>query len=124
MANTGFFPVRSKRNEIIIEHGKLVGAAAASATVESGGYAPFVTAAVWSATGTYALTFARKYPSLKGLALEFVGATAGLQARFTAIDVAAGTAALLVEVAGTATDMAATDTLYLTFHMRNSGANG
>lgn len=37
-------------------------------------------------------------------------------------NVAAGTAALLTEVAGTATDMAATDTLYLTFHLRNSGA--
>lgn len=123
MANTGFFPVQAKRSDIKIEHGKLVGAAAASATVESG-YGPFITAAVWSATGTYALTFARKYPALKGFALEFVGATAGLQARFTAIDVAAGTAALLVEVAGTATDMAATDTLYATFHMRNSGANG
>lgn len=124
MANVEFYPVQAKRSDIKLEYGKLVGAAAASATVESGGYAPFVTAAVWSATGTYALTFSRKYPALKGFALEFVGATAGLQARFTAIDVAAGTAALLVEVAGTATDMAATDTLYLTFHMRNSGANG
>lgn len=124
MANTGFFAVQAKRSDIKIEHGQLVGAAAASATVESGGYGPFITAAVWSATGTYALTFARTYPALKGFSLEFVGATAGLQARFTAIDVAAGTAALLTEVAGTATDMAATDTLYLTFYLRNSGANG
>lgn len=83
-----------------------------------------IVSAEYSATGTYDLTFRHSYPELKSvLGLEIVGDTAGLQARFTAIDVAAKTATIVFEVAGTATVLAATDTAYINLLVRNSGFN-
>lgn len=83
-----------------------------------------ITAAAYSATGTYDLTFRHAYPELKSVVgIEIVGDTAGLQARFTAIDVAAKTATILFEVGATATVLAATDTVYINLLVRNSGFN-
>lgn len=75
-------------------------------------------------TGDFTIVFRHSYPELKSIVgLEFVGATAGLQARFTAIDVAAKTAAFTVEVGATPTDPATTDTLHIALLVRNSGFN-
>lgn len=124
MANAEFYPVQAKKNEIKLEHVALVGAGATDLTLESGVNGSFVTAATRTGAGTYSLTFRRTYPQLKGLSRMFVGTTAGLTARFSAFSASAGTATLVTEVGAVATDMAAADTLYLTFHFRNSGANG
>ena len=84
-----------------------------------------VTAAEYDGTtGQYALTFRHSYPELKSvLGIEIVGDTAGLQARFLDIDVAAKTATILFEVGATPTVLAATDTAYINLLVRNSGFN-
>ena len=83
-----------------------------------------VTAATYSATGVYLLTFRHKYPELKSvLGCEVVGTTDGLRGQFSAIDVAAGTATLELYVGSVKTVLATTDTLYINLLVRNSGSN-
>lgn len=83
-----------------------------------------VVSATRSGAGTFDLVFRHRYPQLKAiLSTEFIGTTAGLRARFTAIDVQAKTATIKCEVAGVATDPAATDSLTLAILVRNSGFN-
>jgi hypothetical protein len=83
-----------------------------------------VVSATRTGAGAFNLVFRNKYPQLKTLFRPMiVGTTAGLGCRFTAIDVKAGTAAVVFEVAGVATDPAATDTAHLQWMVRNSGRN-
>ena len=83
-----------------------------------------VTAATYSATGIYLLTFRHLYPELKSvIGCQVVGTTDGLRGQFSAIDVAAGTATLELYVGSTKTVLATTDTLYINLLVRNSGQN-
>lgn len=71
-------------------------------------------------TGEHDLVFRHSYPQLEDVSINVVGATAGLRGRFTAIDVAAKTATLQLEVGATATDAASTDTIYIGLWVRNT----
>ena len=83
----------------------------------------WVKSIVHASTGTFTLTFAKTYPELKCLNEPCVyGATAGLRARFTAIDVTAGTATLVTEVGATATDPATGDHVHISAWVRNTKA--
>jgi hypothetical protein len=103
----------------------LVGGGAAAMTNPEasqfgGGEIPTI---VRTGTGTFTLTFRRTWPKGRYIGFGVVGTTAGLAARLSAFDPAAGTATLVTEVGAVATDPATTDTLTLNFKMRNSGRN-
>lgn len=74
--------------------------------------------------GTHTMVWRHKYyGNVVFPDAQVVGTTAGLSARFSAIDMAAGTATLVTEVGATATDAATTDTVYIRIDVRNSGFN-
>lgn len=120
-------PIETPKDKVIVLTAKLVGGGAATDLVNGdsakmgGGE---VVTATYTATGKYTLAFRNKYPELKAAPIcSFVATTDGLVGQCSAIDVAAGTASLEIYVGNTATDLATTDTLYLTWVVRNSGFN-
>lgn len=126
MANRDTEFLRFAKSDAELLTMKFVGGAAGQptlpeATLYGGGELSGVT---WSATGQYACVLRRKYPELKSVDAYIVGATAGLQARVTAVDVRAGTMTIQTEVGAVATNAAATDTIYVRLIVRNSGRNG
>jgi len=75
-------------------------------------------------TGTHTMVWRHKYPgNVMFPDIMCLGTTAGLQGRFTALDMAAGTATILTEVGAVATDAATTDTIYIRIDVRNSAKN-
>lgn len=122
MANRTTYPVSTPKSDTTLVTASLVGAGGTDNLVcETNGD---IVTATYSATGTYTIAFRHSYPQLKSVVgLELVGTTAGLQARFSAIDVTAKTATIVFEVAGAATVLATTDTCYVNLLCRNSGAN-
>jgi hypothetical protein len=125
MANRDTDFIRTPRSDVQLLTMKFVGGGAGQptlpeATQYGGGELSGVT---WSATGQYACVFRKKYPQLLSVDAYIVGATAGLQARVTAIDVAAGTMSIQTEVGAVATNAATTDTIYVRLVVRNSGRN-
>ena len=123
MAHRTTYPVDAVKSDCHIVTARIVGAGGTDdPTIPE--TASEIVSTNYTATGTYDLVFRHPYPELKSvLGLEIVGDTAGLQARFTAIDVAAKTATIVFEVAGTATVLATTDTCYINLLVRNSGRN-
>src|SRR4051812_17889788 len=118
MANRTTHPLNTVKSDAQLLTGKMVGAGTTLDLVVATGSE--IVSAVYVSTGKYNLTFRHSYPELKSVVgIEIVGDTAGLQARLLAIDVAAKTAQILFEVAGTATVLAATDTAYLNLLVRN-----
>lgn len=74
--------------------------------------------------GKYTCTFRYAYPELKAAPVfSFVGTTDGLVGQCASIDIVNATAAVEVYVGSTPTDLATTDTMYMTWIVRNSGAN-
>jgi hypothetical protein len=85
---------------------------------------PYITSITRTGAGVHTIVWALKFPgTVDDPKVTTIGTTAGLQGRFTALDASAGTATVTTEVAGTATDAATTDTVYLSFWVRNSGKN-
>lgn len=127
MANRSVFQVNSPKSEVQILTARIVGGGAAAdptrpdSTDYGGG--EFATCIYAGSTGTYSGTFRKKYPELLSVHAQVLGVTAGLQIRFTAIDLAAGTFAFTAEVNTTATDLPTTTTVYFTFICRNSSRN-
>jgi hypothetical protein len=124
MSNHRHNPAWSRRDQEISICDHVVGGGGGNPTLPMvAKYGAYIDTMIRTGTGTYTGTLRDSYPELCGIAFIFVGTTAGLDVRFTAIDVVAKTFALTAEVGAVATDMAATDTLYLTFRVRNSGQN-
>lgn len=136
MAHRGTHPIEGARTYTHLLTSRLVGAGAADMSVddadEAGGGE--IVSATQTATGTFDLVFRHSYPKLLYVfPVGHVGDTEGLQGRFTAWDPVAKTATIVFEVADgaaastaatfVATDPAATDTIYLAWMVRNSGAN-
>lgn len=83
-----------------------------------------VVSAVWSATGKYTVTFRHAYFELLApLTPCTVGTTDGLVGQYSAFNPVTKTAALELYVGSTPTDAATTDTIFLTWIVRNSGRN-
>lgn len=127
MSNRGdLYPILGVKTDLQLLTAKLTGAAAAdmvnAESANMGGGE--VVSATRTGTGTFDLVFRKSYPQLKSVFRPtVVGTTAGLSGRFTAIDVLAKTATLVMEVGAVATDPAATDTVHLQLLVRNSGRN-
>lgn len=127
MANRTHRPIETVKDKCVILTAKLTGGGAATSLVnaesanQGGGE---VVSATYSATGIYTVVFRHKYNELKAAPIcSFVGTTDGLTGMCSAIDVTAGTATLEIYVGNTKTDLATTDTLYMTWVVRNSGRN-
>lgn len=120
-------PVETAKDRVVVLTAKLTGGGAATSLVNADSAnrgAGEVVSATYTATGKYTLAFRHKYPELKAAPIcSFVGTTDGLSGMCSAIDIAAGTASLEIYVGNTATDLATTDTLYLTWIVRDSGRN-
>lgn len=124
MANRTTYPIDGTKSDEQLITAKLVGAGGTTDLVVSDPVDDIVSAAYDSATGKYAITFRHSYPELKSVVgISVVGTTAGLTARFLAIDVAAKTATIQFEVGATGTVLATTDTAYINILVRNSGRN-
>lgn len=104
----------------------LTGAGAADAVVA--GQVPTnseIVSAVRTGAGAYTIVFRRAFPVLVVAPnASYVGTTVGLSLRCSAIDVTAKSASFVFSVAGTPTDLAATDTAFVTWSVRNSSKNG
>lgn len=117
--------VKCGKGETILVHAKLKGAGAAAALTKN---EPFkfgsaVTSVTYGGSaGLHTIVFTDKFPQLLSARVDVHGATAGLKGRFTAIDVAAGTATLQLEVGAVATNAATTDDIYITLYVRNQNA--
>lgn len=127
MADRATFPIVGVKDQLHLITAELTGGGAATSLVnaESANMgAGEIVSATYTATGKYDLVFRHRYPQLKAfMAPGFVGTTDGLVGQLSEIDVQAKTAKLEVYVGSTPTDMATTDTVYLTFLVRNSGFN-
>lgn len=123
MAHRTTYSLDATRSDCTLVTAKLVGAGAANMAIpETGGD---IVSCTRSGVGVFALVFRHAYPELKAIVGLNFGprATDGLKASFSAIDVAAKTATLQVEVNTTDTDPASGDTLHIALLVRNSGAN-
>ena len=124
MSNQRFFPALAPRDQTVTVTDAFVGAGAADATLPNlKNRTGFLTKMTRTGAGTFTVAFRYKYPELASFSSGHVGATTGLRVEFSALDLKAGTGTLVCTVGGTPTDPATTDTLYLTFHVRNSGVN-
>jgi hypothetical protein len=124
MANRTFRDLKGHlKTEVVLVTARFVGNAGATGTIPTTDN-PYISSITWTGTGTHTVVFREKFPgTVLSANVTTAGATAGLQGRFTALDMAAGTATVLNEVGATATNPATTDTVYLTIWVRNSASN-
>jgi hypothetical protein len=124
-ANRTTYEVMTPRAETQLLYANLIGGAAGDLTLSTQeALNGEVLSAARTGTGKYTVTFRYSYPELKAAPVfSFVGTTDGLSGQFASIDIVAGTGAMEIYVGGVATDLAATDTVYLSWVVRNSGKN-
>lgn len=125
-ANRTTHPISTPRTDTQWLFAHFAGAGAANATFDaSETLNGEITTVTFNSTGNYTIAFRYSYPELKMAPVwSFApNATSGLAANFAAIDITAGTATMLTTVGSTLTNMAAGDTLYLCWAVRNSGKN-
>ncbi len=120
-------PLETPKTEAHLLHAKLTGGGAAASLVnadsalQGGGE---IVSATYVSTGVFTVVFRHKYPSLLVAPIfSFVGSNSGLNGKCTAIDVAAGTATFQLAYNSTPADPATTDSIYVTWVVRNSGRN-
>jgi hypothetical protein len=114
--------VKCAKTETVLVHASLKGAGAAALTKnEPFDFGCAVNTITRTGVGAHTIAFTDKYPQLLFPDITVYGTTAGLKARFTAIDVAAGTATIQLEVGAVATEAAATDFIFFELLVRNSG---
>ncbi|HLZ48457.1 MAG TPA: hypothetical protein VKR80_07395 [Candidatus Limnocylindria bacterium] len=124
MANEKYYPVQTRKSDLVMRHGIFSGNGAGNGVIPAGLWEQLIVSATHTATGTYAIVLDKSYPQLKHVVAFLVnGTTASLEAFVTAIDVTAKTATIVTSVGGVATDMGTNDTLYLKLSVRNSGRN-
>lgn len=125
-ANRGTHPLSTPRSDTQTLYAHFSGNGAANCTFDAqetlNGE---ITGITFSSTGVYTGTFRYAYPELKGAPILSSRAegTAGIFGKITAIDVTAGTFTLKTYVGNTLTNLASTDTLDMTWSVRNSGKN-
>lgn len=127
MANGfNFNPLSTVKTDAVMFSAKLTGGGAGLVLVVADpvtANSEVVTLAFVS-TGKHTGTLRRSFPQLLTVwNFGVIGTTDGLAGRFTAFDPVLKTFALTLTVAGTPTDAALTDTLYLNWVVRNSGKN-
>lgn len=127
MANRKVYEVKHRKSECQLLTQKLTGNGAnalvnAELSNMGGGE---VQSIVRNSAGNFTFTFKATFPEVKWVAVPCcVGTTSGLVGQFTTFDpVTNNTATLVLSVAGTPTDPATTDTIYLEWLVRNSNFN-
>jgi hypothetical protein len=119
MAHRTHYPLDASKSDVKAVFASAVGAGVGELT----GHDDDLVSSVRTGVGVHTLVFRHKYPKKCGLAISILGTTVGLVGQFTAWDPAAGTATLQLTDAGVAADAAATDTIFITMFVRNSGLN-
>lgn len=126
-ANRTTNPVTTPRTDVQFLFATFTGAGAANCTFSSQeALNGEVTAVTFSgSTGIYNGTFRYVYPKLKAAPIcsSRAEGTAGIFCKVTAIDVTAGTFTLKAYVGNTLTNLATTDTIDMSWAVRNSGKN-
>jgi hypothetical protein len=111
------------KTELVLVTAYFVGNATSEVTIPTDDN-PYVTSITRSDTGDHDIVWTEKFiGTVVDVGISVVGDTAGLTGRFTALDMAAGTGSITLEVGATATDAATTDTVYLHVWVRNSSQN-
>ena len=119
-------PITTPRSDTQWLFAHFTGAGAANCTFDSQeSLNGEVTALTFNSTGNYTGTFRYLYPELKAAPIcsSRAEGTAGIFAKVTAIDVTAGTFTLKTYVGNTLTNLATTDTIDMSWAVRNSGKN-
>ncbi len=125
MSNRTYRPLKGHlKSEVILVTARFVGNTTSTGTIPSADN-PYITSINRTGAGTHTVVWSEKFAGtvLGPGPMSCIGTTAGLEPRFSALDAAAGTATVVTEVAGTATDAATTDTVYIGFWVRNSAKN-
>lgn len=124
-ANRTTHDVQTPRTNVQILFANVIGGGAADCTLSTTeGLNGEVVSMVRTGAGKYTCTFRYVYPEIKmAPVFSFVGTTDGLIGQCASIDITTGTAAVEVYVGNTPTDLATTDTMYMMWAVRNSGAN-
>lgn len=124
--NRQTYPATTPRTDTVTLYAHFTGAAAADCTFDAQeALNGEITALAFVSTGLYTGTLRFVYPELKGAPILSSRAegTAGIFGKVTVIDVTAGTFTLKTYVGSTLTNLATTDTLDMTWSVRNSGKN-
>lgn len=124
-ANRGTNEIETPHTSVQILFANLIGGGAGNLTL-SASETLFgeVISGTRTGAGKYDLVFRYAYPSLLSApSFSFVGTTDGLIGQCSAINVVAGTASIEIYVGSTPTDLATTDTVYITWAVRNSGTD-
>ncbi len=113
------YPIAGGKTESVLVTARLTGAGAAALVAsDASTFRGEIGTISRTSEGIYALTFANKHAQLLAVgAPTIVGSTAGRKARFTALDVAAGTATLRVEREGASTVPVWTTGVTVTTHV-------
>jgi hypothetical protein len=120
-------PVETPRTYVVELFAKLTGGGVgvdlvnSDSAVNGGGE---IVTAVWASTGTYTVTFAKKWPQLMFAPIAtFVGGTQDFNLQASAIDVTAGTATFVFGSNTTPTDIPTTTTAYIRWTVRAVNRN-
>lgn len=124
MANRTFRPIKGHLlSEIVVVTARVVGAATSNATIPTDDN-PYISSITRTDTGDHSIVWREKFPgTVLDAHVSVVGSTAGLAGRFVAIDMAAGTSSITLEVGATPTDATTNDTVYLVIFVRNTNRN-
>lgn len=118
-------PVATPRTDVHLLFASLVGAGTSNPTFPTQeALNGEILSATRTNTGKWDVTFRYTYPELKQAPVfSFVGTTDGLIGQCSAIDINAGTASFEFYVGSTPTDLATTDTVFISWAARFSGRN-
>lgn len=121
MGNRTTYPVDASRSDVKIIYSRAtLGNGAAEMTAHAGD----LVSSTRTGTGVHTLVFRHSYPEGLCPIVEVLGgSTVGLVGQLSAWDPVAKTATLKFTDAGVAADGDTSDVVYLTLHVRNSGAN-
>lgn len=124
MANKTFRDFRGHlKTEVVLVTARFTGNGTSTGTIPTTDN-PYITSINRTGVGTHTIVWAHKFPgTVLDARVSLIGTTAGLDGRFTALDMSAGTGTLITEVGAVATDAATTDTVYLAIWVRNSASN-
>ena len=126
MANRTTSPIETPRTYVQTLFARFSGNGAADCTFDSQeALNGEIVSLTFSSTGVYLGTFRYSYPELRGAPIcsSRAEGTAAIFGKVTAIDVVAKTFTLKTYVGSTLTNLASTDTLDMTWSVRNSGKN-
>ncbi len=124
-ANRTVYPVETPRTSVQTLYATLTGAGTGELTMSTQeALNGEIATSVRSDVGKHTFTSRYLYPQLKANPVfSFVGTTDGLVGQCSAVNMAAGTFAVEFYVGSTPTDLATTDTVTMSWVVRNSGKN-